>query len=62
MIRAMLSGVLIFGLAVTFYPRELRNFSLRLRSNAHSAVISTIHVVRDLVITPDDPPRAASRR
>jgi len=61
MIRAVISGVLIFALAVTFYPREFRNFSLRLRSNAHSAVISTIHVVRDLV-TPDDPPRAASRR
>jgi hypothetical protein len=57
----MISGVLIFTLAVTFYPREFRNFSLRLRSNAHSAVISTIHVVRDLV-TPDDPPAKTSSR
>jgi hypothetical protein len=57
----MISGVLIFGLVVTFYPREVRRFSLRLRSNAHSAVISTIHVVRDLV-SPDDEPRTASRR
>jgi len=61
MIRLMISGVLIFGLVVTFYPREFRNFSLRLRSNAHSAVISTLHAVRDLV-TPDDQPRAASPR
>jgi hypothetical protein len=60
-IRLFVAVILVCGLACALYPQEFRNFTLRLRADARSAVISTIGTARAAIPPDDKPTRSASR-